>query len=280
MVVHVGTDGEGIEQQQAEERRAEHGEEAHLVVAAGGARREAREEGNVTVELQVVDAVAKGHGACDDAQQVEQQRACAQHLAYHQHGGSVAGRAGHEQHETRAGGEALEHECHGDGYGTRGAEVHGHGDDEYQQERGQGVAAEKGEGALGHEHRDEARHDDANGQPFANVLHHLHKGVVQGFEAFRPKTLRQGGRRLCGGRGRGGVGFVPVGHVDQRAAPQGCDERGDGTDEGEGPAHQAVSGYDGVDARLRRGNEKRGNGAARGPLATQRHGGGYDAARA
>ena len=147
---------QGVRQEQGKDNRADKVERRWSASAASVDF--CKRRGKPRFWQQVVNAQAERKRATHDGKLVKQERAAPHDFADDQKRGYVYRRSRHEQHERRAWGKSLEHERHGNGDGTRSAEVHGDGagqDEEHAQQGGVGKQCKEG---VGHEDRDESRY--------------------------------------------------------------------------------------------------------------------------
>ena len=135
----------------------------------------------------VVNDVRHDQGADYDGQNVNDERTLAQHLARDNQRRHVARRSHHEQHEGSAGRKSLEHQSHGDGNATGGAEVHGENEEHHTERTQEGVALKNREEIVGDAECDDSCDDEADNEPFANVLHHFDKPKSQGLTKATPE---------------------------------------------------------------------------------------------
>ena len=132
---------------------------------------------------------------------------------------------------------------------------------------------------------DKSCNDTSYDKPFADVLHHLDKGIAQ-CHTHTPEKAKATGRilvtaaalrflNLCRLAGRAAAAEA----VDKHTAESCCRQRGSGAYHGERKTHQAECGDDGIDTGLWGGDEKRCHCAVRRTVFPERHGSRYDTAR-
>ncbi len=155
-------------------------------MAAGVSQHQMR--GEPLTRQQIIHTQAEGKGTQGDRQQIKPQRLPSKHLTDDQDGSHVGGRPCHQQDECRTGRDAFEHQRDGNRDGTRGAHIHRDGDGQHHQHAQDGRAGKTQEEIVGHENRDQSRDDQAQHEPSADVLNHVHETIAQSLQTLLPKA--------------------------------------------------------------------------------------------